>query len=211
MAAPAPATVPDQRIGTWIFGSLLIVFYLAVFLFGPSVLPSYKYQMLGIISALLAGLFAYFLTGNIVTTVKGKMSGAGIGIRATGGVGLAIAMLLWWTYGPLQIQSPTQAAAQLDQQLQQAAAEAGNSAPVPVESPSPAKQGQPSASQSPGGRKPASKRMVKLSPAIRKLAKDLAASDPKYAAVGALQNTNSIPVEQLNGMRTTLSAAQSSK
>ncbi|HUK17186.1 MAG TPA: hypothetical protein VLW65_12270 [Bryobacteraceae bacterium] len=208
MASPAPKAVADQRTGTWLFGSLLLVFYLAVFLFGPSVLPSYKYQMLGIISALLAGLFAYFLTGNIVTSAKGTISGASMGVRATGGAGLAIAMLLWWTYGPLQIQTPEQAAVLLQQQLQQAADSAGTTSPAPVQS-----SGQASAhpSAAPMERRSAPQPTVRLSPSIQKLAKDLAASDPKYAAVGALQNKNTIPVEQLAKLRNTLAANQVAK
>ncbi len=208
MASPAPTeTAADQRTGTWVFGSLLLLFYMAIFLFGPSVLPSYKYQMLGIISVLLAGLFAYFLTGDIVTSVKGTTSGASMGVRATGGVGLAVAMLLWWTYGPLQIQTPEQAAIVLQQQLQQVADSAPTTSPAPVQSPGQA-QG-PAAT--PMSRPAAPQRTVRLSPSIQKLAKDLAASDPKYAAVGTLQNQDTIPVEQLAKLRTALAASQAAK
>jgi hypothetical protein len=208
MASPAPKAAADQRTGTWLFGSLLLVFYLAVFLFGPSVLPPYKYQMLGIISALLAGLFAYFLTGNIVTSVKGKISEASVGVRATGGAGLAIAMLLWWTYGPLQIQTPEQAAVLLQQQLQQAADSARTTPPAPLQS-----QGKVAgrASAVPMERPSAPQRSVPLSPGIQKLAKDLAAADPKYAAMATLQNKRTIPIEQLTQLRATLSAAQPAK
>ena len=212
MASPALKPAADQRIGTWVFGSLLIVFYLAVFLFGPSVLPSYKYQMLGIVSALLAGMFAYFLTGNIVTSVKGDVSG--VGVRATGGAGLAIAMLLWWSYGPLRIQTPEEAATQLEQQLQQAAESARASRPAPVKSPGVgggSASGHPSAAPPPEAQAPRPQATVPLSPSIQKLAKNLAASDPKYAAVAVLQNKNAVPLETVARLRTSLAAQQPAK
>src|SRR5579871_2112375 len=46
----------SQVVAAWVFGSSLLVFYLCVFLFGPSALPEFKQRMLGLFSALLAGL-----------------------------------------------------------------------------------------------------------------------------------------------------------
>lgn len=195
MAAPSVKATPDQRWGSWIFGSLLLAFYLGVFLFGPSVLADYKYRMLGIISALLGGFFAYFLTGQIVTTVKGDLSGGKqVGIRATGGIGLAVGLLFWWGQGGTPIQSSSQAAVQLQQQLQQAVSTAptGTNTTPPTGT-----SGTGGGSSSPAAH-PAT---VTLPPAVQQLAKALAASDPKYKEVGVLQENKKIPigtVKQLN-------------
>lgn len=77
---------------TCIFGFILLTFFIAVFVYAPDELPEYKQRMLAIASALLAGLFAFFLTGNM-----------GIkkwGVKATGGVGVFVLVLLWW-FSPL--------------------------------------------------------------------------------------------------------------
>jgi hypothetical protein len=186
MASAALKTTPDQRAGTWVFGSLLILFYLAVFLFGPSVLPDYKYQMLGIISALLGGLFGFFLTGQFVGSTKRPTA-----IRATGGVGIAVALLVWWGHGAAGIQTSTQAATQLQQQIQQAVVTAQSSSPPPASSPA-----QPAPNVPP--------RSVTLSPDVQKLAGALAAADPKYKNVAILRSQRPIPVETLSKLNASL-------
>lgn len=206
MAAPAPKAAPDQRLGSWIFGSLLLAFYLGVFVFGPSVLADYKYRMLGVISALLGGLFAYFLTGQIVSTLKGNLSGAGqLTVRATGGIGLALVLLLWWGQGAGPIQSSSQAAVQLQQKLQEAVSNAPTSSSPPV--PSAVANGTKGGRQSPAAR-PAT---VALSPAVQQLAKALAASDPKYSAVGVLQEKKEISVGTLKQVNNSLLQAARSQ
>jgi hypothetical protein len=192
MASPAPQPAADQRIGSWIFGGLLLAFYLGVFLFGPSILPDYKYRMLGIISALLGGLFAYFLTGSIVTSAKRNISGSGqIALRAGGGFGLACVLLVWWEYGA-PVQPSSQAAAELQQKLQ-AAASGETLAPV---SSSPAAKTPAGVPSSPPP-KPA-QQTVTLSPATQKLAADLAAADPKYRELVTLQNKKTVSLETLS-------------
>jgi hypothetical protein len=179
---------------------------LGVFLFGPSVLPDYKYRMLGILSALLGGLFGYFLTGQIVSTAKHKTPGGGqIAVRATGGVAAAGMLLLWWSYGPSSIQTSSAAATQLQQQLQQAV-DTAKTSPAPA-APS---LGAP-APPSPVGQPAPPRRSVTLSPSVQKLAGDLAASDPKYKSVAVLQNKRAIPIETLTRVNTSLLAAQTKK
>jgi hypothetical protein len=200
MAAPAPKRTSDQQAGAWIFGTLLLAFYVYVFQFGPGILPDYKFQMLGIISALLGGLFTYFLTGQIVTTVKAGLSaGAELAVRATGGAGVAAVLLLWWGHGPGPIQTSSQAAAQLQQELQTASQ-------APPEKPA-------TVSPAPGTSPPVSPpaRVVTLSPKVQKLAEQLAAQDPKYKDVGVLANKSRVSLSTVDRVANALSAARAKK
>lgn len=89
-----------KLFATWILGGVLLVFYLAVFTFGPASLPDYKQRMLGIASAVLAGLFAFFLTGQIGIIWQASNSWFGrMTVRATGGVAVFV-LVLWWWFGP---------------------------------------------------------------------------------------------------------------
>lgn len=92
-----------RSFASWIFGSVLLIFYLSVFLFFPDTLPPFKHNMLVIISALFTGLFSFFLTGEL--TVKLDVSKWGkIGIQAAGGLGMFLLVLWWWgsPYAPVQ-------------------------------------------------------------------------------------------------------------
>lgn len=176
------------------------MFYLGVFLFGPPVLADYKDRMLGIISALLGGLFGYFLTGSIVTTTRGKAPGGmKMMVRATGGVAGAVALLMWWSYGPVRPPTSSQAAAKLQQQIQQtvASTESKLAPPQPVSA-------TPTGVAAPTAQKPAEFHAVTLSPEVAKLAKDLAASDPKYKNVEVLQQHRPIPMETLTRLNVSL-------
>lgn len=83
-------------MGSWIFGGFLLAFYIGVFLFGPSVISDQKHQMLGLISAILAGLFAFFMSGSLMGESDRLKSVAGLTIRATGGLAAAAGVLIWW-------------------------------------------------------------------------------------------------------------------
>ena len=81
-----------MALPSWIFGGLLLVFILGVFIWAPNSLPPFKQQLLAFICALLAGLFAFFFTGIIGLTGR-------IGdwrVQATGGIGVFILVLWWW-------------------------------------------------------------------------------------------------------------------
>lgn len=184
---------PDQRLATWIFGSLLLAFYLLAFFFGPPVLANYKYNMLGVISALLGGLFAYFLTGQIVSTSKGFLPGGSqLAVRATGGIGLAVVLLVWWGHGAGPLQSSSQAAAQLQEKVQQAVSDA-QASKTKVSAPGSSKSASTSA------------KTVVLSPTVQQLAKSLAESDPKYKNIEVLQTSKPISMETLTRISATLS------
>jgi hypothetical protein len=72
--------------------------YVIVWLPGEN-LPSFKVAMLGVSTALFAGLFGYFLVGDMTAHVEMKKSPLGKAtINATGGFGLFVFVLLWW-YG----------------------------------------------------------------------------------------------------------------
>ena len=94
---PTPVQEKDRRLATWIFGSLLLVFFVCVFVFCPAELPEFKQRMLAISSALLSGIFAYFMTGQMKLEIKGIKNILGnVGVKATGGTAVFGLVLIWW-------------------------------------------------------------------------------------------------------------------
>jgi hypothetical protein len=80
-----------------VFGSLLLVFFVAVFWLAPDTLPEFKQRQLAIAAALLAGLFGYFLTGDMGVEIKAIKTRFGeAGVKATGGVAAFVIVLVWW-------------------------------------------------------------------------------------------------------------------
>jgi hypothetical protein len=97
--------------GSWIFGSLLLVFFILVFSFGPESLPEYKTRMLALMSALIAGLFGFFLTGDIGVEIKALQSRFGtIGVKAAGGIALFVLTIIWWVSPVAPVKSSPAAA-----------------------------------------------------------------------------------------------------
>lgn len=87
----------DIRIGTYVFGSILLLFFIGVFVFAPNELSIFKQRMIAISSALLSGLFTYFFTGNIKLTAESSTTKFGkIVIQATSGIAVFILVLIWW-------------------------------------------------------------------------------------------------------------------
>lgn len=96
-----PTEGQNRHRASWIFGSLLLIFFLYAYLFSPDTLPEYKQRMLAVACALIAGLFGYFLTGDIGLDIKSTRSRMGtIRIKATAGFAAFVLMLLWW-FSPL--------------------------------------------------------------------------------------------------------------
>lgn len=86
-----------DRVASWVFGSLLLVFFVWVFAAGPEKLPDFKQRMLAVACALLAGLFSFFMTGTLNLHVKGLESVFGkVGVKATGGLAAFTLVLIWW-------------------------------------------------------------------------------------------------------------------
>jgi len=81
---------------SWIFGSLLLLFVILVFVFAPEELPPYKHRQLGFLCALLAGLFAYFFIGTNAIVIKTTSPLARFVFRGGGGASLFALVLLWW-------------------------------------------------------------------------------------------------------------------
>ena len=82
-----------QRAASWFFGLLLLISVAAVFVYGPNELPLYKRHLLALACALLAGLFAFFITGQL--RVKSPSTFAHLALRGTGGMAIFIAILIW--------------------------------------------------------------------------------------------------------------------
>jgi hypothetical protein len=91
----------SHSAASWVFGVLLLAFLVWVFVFAPDTLPEYKHRMLGVFLASLAGLFAFFLTGDIGLEIQSMQSRFGnLGVKATGGIGVFVLVLVWW-WSPL--------------------------------------------------------------------------------------------------------------
>jgi len=89
--------IQSQSRWTWVFGSLLLAFFVGVFIFAPQTLPEFKHRMLAIACALLAGVFAFFLTGDVGLEIKSIQSRFGdVGVKATGGIAVFVLVLVWW-------------------------------------------------------------------------------------------------------------------
>ncbi len=87
----------SRSLATWIFGSLFVAFLLAVFAFAPSTLPVFKQRILAVVSALLAGLFAYFLTGESGVAIRGGKGALGrLAVKSSGGAAAFVLVLVWW-------------------------------------------------------------------------------------------------------------------
>ena len=100
----AATKASSQRLASWIFGGIALAFLIGVFIFGPDELPEEKRRILGIICAVLAGLFGYFFTGSMKLVTEGKLPKWGrITIQASGGVAMFVLVLLWWgsNYAPV--------------------------------------------------------------------------------------------------------------
>jgi hypothetical protein len=95
------AKARSRSAASWVFGLLLLAFLVWVFVFAPDTLPEYKQRMLGVFLASLAGLFAFFLTGDIGLEIQSLQSRFGsLGVKATGGIGVFVLVLVWW-WSPL--------------------------------------------------------------------------------------------------------------
>jgi hypothetical protein len=100
----AATKASSQRLASWIFGGIAFAFLIGVFIFGPDELSEEKHRILGIMCAVLAGLFGYFLTGSMKLVTESKLPKWGrITIQASGGIALFVLVLLWWgsNYAPV--------------------------------------------------------------------------------------------------------------
>jgi len=95
MTESASGRARSKAFYTLILGCILLIFILAVFFFAPERLPEYQQKLLGIVSAFLASLFTYFLTGSIkitrIRTIFGEVKA-----DATGGLAIFVLVLVLW-------------------------------------------------------------------------------------------------------------------
>ncbi len=80
-----------------ILGTIILIFLLGVFLWGPKELPAYKLQMLALFFALFAGLCGYLFLGSmdLQTTFDLPEMGATT-IEASGGFAMFVFVMIWW-------------------------------------------------------------------------------------------------------------------
>lgn len=91
----------SQRIASWIFGSLLLIFLLLVYFIDEG---SEKSSIVRYIAAISAGLIGYFITGPLDVMLERKLPAIGnISIRA--GTGFAFVVIIWFTW-PNAINTP---------------------------------------------------------------------------------------------------------
>jgi hypothetical protein len=116
-----PAAETGVSVASWVFGSILLAFVIAVFAFAPSELPEFKIRILAFSCALLAGLFGFFMTGDIGLRFTSVQTKAGkIVVRATGGLALFVLVLWWWfsSVAPIkQVESSLSVAEQAAKEL----------------------------------------------------------------------------------------------
>jgi hypothetical protein len=99
---PLPPTGARMQTASWVFGGLLVVFIMAIVgyrIAGDSTKPidSTTHTLLGFLSAILAGLFAFFFTGSVAVSVAPNAGRfGGLGIQAAGGAALFVIVLWWW-------------------------------------------------------------------------------------------------------------------
>jgi hypothetical protein len=104
MSAIQPAMRPENSharggvsAASWIFGSILLGFIILVFAFAPSELRDFKVRILAFSCALVAGLFGFFMTGDVgLRFTSGQTKMGKFVVRATGGLALFVLVLLWW-------------------------------------------------------------------------------------------------------------------
>lgn len=85
-----------QIVASFVFGGLLVIFLMVAFFMGGNLTGTQR-RVLGILSALAAGVLAFFLTGAIELTLEGAWSDTTkMVVRATGGIAVFIFVMWWW-------------------------------------------------------------------------------------------------------------------
>jgi hypothetical protein len=78
----------ERARASWIFSSVLLAVLIALVWFAPERLAGFKQQIVAVLAALLAGLMAYFLTGDLGIQKTW--------MKASGGMGAFALMLFLW-------------------------------------------------------------------------------------------------------------------
>jgi hypothetical protein len=80
--------ITSQEIAAWVFGGGLLVFLGVMMFTKRDHLPPFQERILALFGALLAGLFAFFITGTIAIEARG--------IQAAGGLAMFVFVRLSW-------------------------------------------------------------------------------------------------------------------
>lgn len=95
----------DSKKASWFFGGSLVFLLGYLVLAGPADMPAYRLMLLGHLTSICSGLFAFFFTGQlgldavvkppafIEKVVRGK-----VGVRAIGGAAIWALTLILWSY-----------------------------------------------------------------------------------------------------------------
>jgi len=82
---------------TLVLSVILLAFLIYVFQFAPVTLSVAKQRILAIICALLAGLLAFYLTGDMGLEITSAQTRLGkLAIKASGGMAVFVFVLVWW-------------------------------------------------------------------------------------------------------------------
>jgi len=123
-ASKGPSNDSHLSTPSWVFGSILLVFVLCVFVFAPNELPEFKQRILAFSCATMAGLFGYFMTGDVglrfasITSRFGKVT-----LRATGGLALFVLVLWWWFSSAAPIKSSKEIVNEINKNTDQRASD----------------------------------------------------------------------------------------
>jgi len=96
--ADSPSVAPSKHnaIAAWVFGSILLLFYIGVFVFAPAELPEFKHKQLTILSALLCALFTFFFVGSLQISFQYKTKWSKLALQSCGAVAMFVLILWWW-------------------------------------------------------------------------------------------------------------------
>ena len=68
-------TGKENYLAVWIFGGLLFIFLIAVFIFAPESLPEFKRKLLALFDAPLAAFFGFFCLAAIILSLRLQRKG----------------------------------------------------------------------------------------------------------------------------------------
>jgi hypothetical protein len=87
----------------WVFGGILMIFLMGVVAWQITRKDDSKppdpvvANVIGLLCAITAGLFAFFMTGYAFVSIAPDASRlAGLGVKAAGGAGLFVFVMWWW-------------------------------------------------------------------------------------------------------------------
>lgn len=89
--------ISSQSLGSWIFGSITLLFLMGCFIFKRRKIHIWQERLLAFICAISSGLFAFFFTGRIFLAIEYELpQKATLTIQATGGLAIFVLVLFWW-------------------------------------------------------------------------------------------------------------------